>query len=111
MPDFGPGLGALPGDAVNRVNRDGSGFFDFAANPGVAAPDAVHPTFRAGSVTAPAGAGGVTVDATTNAPITVNGGDPRATAREIRKELDARDKAQAERVKRALVNRPKPGGA
>ena len=108
LPDFITGPG--PVSATDRVNRDGSQFFDFAANPGVAAPDAVHPAFRPGSVPAPAGAGGAAVNAVTNAPITVNGAtDPRATAREIRRELDARDAAQAERVKRALVNRPVGG--
>jgi hypothetical protein len=110
MPDL-PFSGPGPVSATDRVNRDGSQFFDFAANPGVAAPDAVHPAFRPGTVDAPAGAGNTTVDASTHAPITVNGAtDPRATAREIRRELDARDAAQAERVKRALVNRPKAGG-
>lgn len=110
LPDLGPGLGGLPGDAVNRRNRDGSAFFDFAAVGAVAAPDAVHPAFRAGAVPAGGGSGPVTVDATTNAPITVTGSDnPRATARAVRRELDARDAAQAERVRRALVNRPAKG--
>lgn len=110
MPDISiPGLGGLPGDAVNRVNRDGSAFFDFAAHPGVAAPDAVHPALRPGSVATDGGHGGpVTVDARVDAPITVHGAtDPRATARAIREELDARESSQASRLRHALTNRPK----
>ncbi len=107
---FGPGLGGLPGDAVNRVNRDGSAFFDFAAHPGVAAPDAVHPALRPGAVPATGTAAGGGTTAVTNAPITINaapGMSEREIGRQAAKHIEAANEATAHRVRAANVNRPR----